>query len=77
LGLFDKVLEQRGARRKRRMIDVAVQRYVHSENELSHNRPFVRWRVPRLRVLCFCELRNPASGDPLNDKPALVMVQHR
>jgi hypothetical protein len=59
------------------VIHVAVQRYVHSENELSHNRPFVRWRVPRLRVLCFCELRNPASGDPLNDKPALVMVQHR
>src|SRR5262249_62427752 len=36
LSLLDEVAEKRGAWRKRRMIDVAVQGLVHSEHELSH-----------------------------------------
>src|SRR5687767_5087578 len=36
LGLLDEVAEERGAWRKRHMIDVAVQGLVHSEHELSH-----------------------------------------
>src|SRR5512147_939783 len=36
LSLLDEVAEERGAWRKRRMIDVAVQGLVHSEHELSH-----------------------------------------
>src|SRR5918995_156804 len=36
LSLFDEVAEERGAWRKRHMIDVAVQGLVHSEHELSH-----------------------------------------
>src|SRR5919199_446899 len=36
LRLLDEVAEERGAWRKRHMIDVAVQGLVHSEDELSH-----------------------------------------
>src|SRR5262245_60308763 len=36
LRLLDEVAEERGAWRKRHMIDVAVQGLVHSEHELSH-----------------------------------------
>src|SRR5215468_8436462 len=36
LSLLDEVAEERGAWRKRHMIDVAVQGLVHSEHELSH-----------------------------------------
>ena len=36
LSLLDEVAEERGAGRKRRMVDVAVQGLVHSEHELSH-----------------------------------------
>src|ERR1051326_1943405 len=38
LSLLDEVAEERGAWRKRHMVDVAVQRLVHSENELSQDR---------------------------------------
>jgi hypothetical protein len=34
--LLDEVAEERGAWRKRHMVDVAVQGLVHSEHELSH-----------------------------------------
>src|ERR687898_2605914 len=36
LSLLDEVAEERGAWRKRHMIDVAIQGLVHSEHELSH-----------------------------------------
>src|SRR5688572_329598 len=36
LSLLDEVAEERGAWRKRHMVDVAVQGLVHSEHELSH-----------------------------------------
>src|SRR3712207_7386513 len=36
LGLLDEVTEQRRAGCERRVIDVAVQRLVHSEHELGH-----------------------------------------
>src|SRR5262245_49654242 len=36
LGLLDEVAEERGARPERHMVDVAVQRLVHSKNELGH-----------------------------------------
>jgi hypothetical protein len=47
LSLLDEVAEQRGAWRKRQVVDVAVQGLVHSEHELSHSR-FLSSRV-RLR----------------------------
>src|SRR5262245_63918448 len=37
LSFLDEVAEERGAWRKRRMVDVAVQGLVHSEHELGHN----------------------------------------
>jgi hypothetical protein len=40
LSLTDEMAEERGAWRKRNMIDVAVQGLVHSEHELRHNYPF-------------------------------------
>jgi hypothetical protein len=40
LSLLDEVAEERGAWRKRHMIDVAVQGLVHSEHELSHATSF-------------------------------------
>ena len=36
LSLLDEVAEERGAWRKRHMVDVAVQGLVHSEYEFSH-----------------------------------------
>src|SRR6185312_8049521 len=36
LRLLDEMAEERGAWRKRHMVDVAVQGLVHSEHELSH-----------------------------------------
>jgi hypothetical protein len=36
LSLLDEVAEERGAWRKRHMVNVAVQGLVHSEHELSH-----------------------------------------
>src|SRR5262245_59824146 len=36
LCLLDEVAEERGARRKPHMVDVAVQRLVHSKDELGH-----------------------------------------
>src|SRR5207244_12077731 len=41
LSLLDEVAEERGAWRKRHMVDVAVQGLVHSEHELSHYVPFL------------------------------------
>src|SRR5581483_9411627 len=38
--LLDEVAEERGAWRKRCMVDVAVQRLVHSEHELGHTTSF-------------------------------------
>src|SRR5438046_5719183 len=38
LSLLDEVAKERGARSKRRMIDVSVEGLVHSEYELSHPR---------------------------------------
>src|SRR5262245_51279010 len=38
--LLDEVAEERGAWRKRHMVDVAVQGLVHSEHELSHTTSF-------------------------------------
>src|SRR4029453_12516301 len=43
LSLLDEVAEERGAWRKRHMVDVAVQGLVHSEHELSHTTPFPRF----------------------------------
>src|SRR5512144_2205427 len=40
LSLLDEVAEERGAWRKRRMVDVTVQGLVHSEHELSHTTSF-------------------------------------
>src|SRR5205823_2026013 len=40
LSLLDEVAEERGAWRKRHMIDVAVQGLVHSEHEPSHTTSF-------------------------------------
>jgi hypothetical protein len=40
LSFLDEVAEKRGAWRKRHMVDVAVERLVHSEHELSHNTSF-------------------------------------
>src|SRR5512138_3730285 len=40
LSLLDEVAEERGAMRKRHMVDVAVQGLVHSEHELSHTTSF-------------------------------------
>src|SRR5512138_382988 len=41
LSLLDEVAEERGAWRKRHMVDVTVQGLVHSEHELSHPIPFL------------------------------------
>jgi hypothetical protein len=40
LSLLDEMAEEHGAWRKRHMVNVAVQRLVHSEHELSHVTPF-------------------------------------
>ena len=47
LSLLDEVAEKRGAWRKRHMVDVAVQRLVHSEHELSHITSFLHAAHPR------------------------------
>src|SRR5688572_6120025 len=44
LRLLDEVAEERGAWRKRHVVDVAVQRLVHSEHEPSHTTSFPRSR---------------------------------
>src|SRR5262245_39602782 len=45
--LFDEVAEERGAWRKRHVVDVAVQGLVHSEHELSHTTSFPHAAHPR------------------------------
>src|ERR687898_408171 len=47
LSLLDEVAEERGAWRKRHMVDVAVQRLVHSEHEPSHPTSFPYAAHPR------------------------------
>src|SRR5688572_14514332 len=47
LSLLDEVAEERGAWRKRHMVDVAVQGLVHSEHEPSHTTSFPRAAHPR------------------------------
>src|SRR6058998_876892 len=47
LSLLDEVAEERGAWRKRQMVDVAVQRLVHSEHEPSHTTSFPHAAHPR------------------------------
>src|SRR5215470_8742354 len=47
LCLLDEVAEERGAWRKRHMVDVAVQGLVHSEHELSHTTSFPHAAYPR------------------------------
>src|SRR5262245_14483098 len=60
LNLLDEVAEERGAWRKRHVVDVAVQGLVHSEHELGHpplpflSACFHAWRV----------MRAPSSGSP-------------
>src|SRR6201984_1381168 len=41
LSLLDEVAEERGAWRKRHMVDVAIQGLVHSAHELSHSHSFL------------------------------------
>ena len=43
--LLDEVAEERGAWRKRHMVDVAVQRLVHSEDELRHAAKSPPWAL--------------------------------
>src|SRR4051812_42064279 len=53
LNLLDEVAEERGAWRKRRMVDVAVQGLVHCEHELSHPHSFPHVTRPRVLIaLC-------------------------
>src|SRR5678816_551011 len=47
LSLLDEVAEERGAWRKRQMVDVAIQGLVHSEDEPGHSTSFPHAAHPR------------------------------
>src|SRR5215475_10350522 len=55
LSLLDEVAEERGAWRKRHMIDVAVQGLVHSEHELGHTH-FLSLRGTSTRFWLHCAI---------------------
>jgi hypothetical protein len=53
LSLLDEVAEERGAGRKRHMVDVAVQGLVHSEHESGHTIPFLTRHI-RAVLIALC-----------------------
>src|SRR5687767_570674 len=63
LRLLDEVAEERRAWCKRHMVDVAVQRLVHSEHEPSHTRPFLTRHI-RAAVVALCNRLQASVLEP-------------